>query len=81
MKFYTYILYSKTLDGYYTGHTGESLEVRLRKHLSSHKGYTSRAKDWTLYYYETYSSKSEAYRRELDIKRRKSKTYIESLVV
>ena len=55
--FFCYILYSKILDQYYIGHTGEDLEERLRKHLSNHKGFTAKVKDWTIVYYETFEEK------------------------
>ena len=35
---YTYILYSKTLDKFYIGHTSMSVEERLTKHLQKHQG-------------------------------------------
>ena len=43
--YFCYILYSKSIDHFYIGHTGEDPHERLRKHLSDHKGFTSRAKD------------------------------------
>ena len=61
------------------GHTGELLEERLRKHLSDHRGFTARAKDWTIFHTEPFPSKSEAYQREMEIKRKKSRKYIEAL--
>ena len=67
-----YILYSKSLDRYYIGHTGESLEERLRKHLSNHRGFTSKAKDWTIVFSEGFDNKPSAYKRELEIKAMKS---------
>ncbi|WP_228376810.1 GIY-YIG nuclease family protein [Chryseobacterium formosense] len=42
---YCYILYSKSLDKYYIGHSCEDLQERLRKHLSNHTGFTDKAKD------------------------------------
>ena len=33
----TYSLYSEILDKYYIGHTEQSMEERLRRHLSDHK--------------------------------------------
>ena len=74
--FFCYILYSKILDQYYIGHTGEDLEERLRKHLSNHKGFTAKVKDWTIVYYETFEDKSTAYQRELKLKYWKSKIKI-----
>lgn len=77
--FFCYILYSKTLDQYYIGHTGEPLEERLRKHLTNHKGFTARTKDWIIVYYECFGEKSFAYQRELQIKSWKSKIKIKKL--
>ena len=45
---YTYILYSETLDKFYIGHTCENLNERLTKHLSNHKGFTAKVKDWKI---------------------------------
>ncbi|MGE8553535.1 MAG: GIY-YIG nuclease family protein [Chryseobacterium jejuense] len=42
---YCYILYSESLEKYYIGHSCDDLQERLRKHLSNHKGFTSKAKD------------------------------------
>nr|WP_309759194.1 GIY-YIG nuclease family protein [Flavobacterium sp.] len=44
--FYVYILFSKSRDMYYIGSTSMVVEERLRRHLSDHKGFTARAKDW-----------------------------------
>ena len=78
--FYFYILFSKTLDKYYIGYTSESLEERLRKHLSNHSGYTSKAKDWEVVYSEKFEDKSSAYNRELEVKKWKSKIRVEKLI-
>lgn len=78
--FYFYILYSKTLDKFYIGHTSEALEERLRKHLSNHSGFTSKAKDWAVVHYELFEDKSTAYRRELEVKKWKSKTRVQKLI-
>ena len=59
-----YILYSKNIDSYYIGHTNSSLEERLSRHLSNHKGYTAKAKDWIVVYSEVFTSKPDAYARE-----------------
>ena len=77
---YCYILYSKILDKFYIGHTAENLEERLRKHLSNHKGFTAKSKDWEIIYSETFETKSEAYKREMQIKSWKSKIKITKLI-
>jgi hypothetical protein len=50
----TYILYSVSLDRYYIGYTSTEVEVRLGKHMAKHKGFTSKADDWIVKYFETY---------------------------
>ena len=80
MEYLVYILYSHDLDRYYVGHTASPFAERLKRHLSHHSGYTSKTKDWVLKYTEVYSSKKEAYARELDIKGKKSRKYIENII-
>ena len=80
MNYFTYILYSKSLNKFYIGYTGEALHERLRKHNSNHKGFTGKNPDWEIVYFEKYESKSEAYAREREIKSKKSRKYIENLI-
>jgi putative endonuclease len=77
---YTYILYSQNLDKYYIGHTCQKLEERFQKHLSNHRGFTSKAKDWQVVYSERFPDKTSAYKREMKIKGWKSRKMIESLI-
>jgi len=77
---HTYILYSASLDKYYVGHTCEVMAERLRKHNSNHRGFTGKAGDWRLVYRQSYSAKEEAYGREREIKRWKSRKKIEKLI-
>ena len=79
MNFIFYILYSPAADRYYVGHTSEPIEERLRKHNSNHKGFTGKFNDWVLFYTERFATKREAYQRELQIKRWKSRKRIEKL--
>jgi len=80
MTFYTYILYSQAIDRYYVGYTGDVLNERLRKHNTNHKGYTGRTNDWVIVYTESYNSKAKVYAREREIKKQKSRIYIEDLI-
>ncbi len=68
MSCFLYILRSEALNKFYIGHTCEDLSSRLKKHLSNHKGFTSKAKDWVLFYTEEYATKELAYTRELEVK-------------
>ena len=77
---YCYILYSQSLNKFYIGHSCEALQERLRKHLSNHKGFTSKVKDWEIIYSEKFDSKSNAYKREREIKSWKSAFRIQQLI-
>ena len=77
---YTYILHSESLDKFYIGHTCENLDERFAKHLSNHKGFTAKVKDWKIVYFEILENKSLAYKRELEIKSWKSKPKIKNLI-
>ena len=77
--FYTYIIFSKTLEKYYTG-SCENIEHRLNDHLNSRSAYTKVAKDWIMVYFESFDSRSLAVQREMEIKKKKSRKYIEFLI-
>jgi putative endonuclease len=76
----TYILFSRTLDGYYIGSTETNPEDRLKKHLSNHSGYTGKAKDWVIVFRQEFENISLAKKREIQIKKWKSKILIEKLI-
>jgi len=77
--FYTYIIYSAILNKYYIG-SCQDVAQRLQDHLNSRSKYTKVAKDWELKYFETFDTRSEACKRELQIKKMKSRKFIESLI-
>jgi putative endonuclease len=68
------------MDRFYYGHTSELLESRLSNHLSNHKGFTGKAKDWRVVYYEYFSSKGEAFAREREVKAWKSRAMVQELI-
>ena len=78
--FTTYIIYSKSLDKFYIGFTGDDISVRLSKHLANHSGFTGKAKDWQLVYKESFRTMKEAMQREKKIKNWKSATRIKELI-
>ena len=80
MKFYVYILYTPLKNKYYIGFTGDLLSERIRKHNSNHKGFTGNIGDWELVYQEEFKTKSEAMKREKEIKSWKSRKIIEKLI-
>jgi putative endonuclease len=78
--FTTYILYSKELEKFYIGSTSGDIGERLKKHLSNHKGFTARAKDWELVYSEKFATKTESLRRERQLKSWKSNIRIKEFI-
>ena len=78
--FHLYI-FSPTKNKYYIGHTGDDPVERIRKHNSNHKGFTGGIGDWELKYSEEYVTKSEAVKREKEIKSWKSRKMIEKLIL
>ncbi len=77
--FYTYIIYSKLTNKYYVGYTHD-LILRLERHNSGWSKSTIAGIPWELVYNEKFQNKSEAIKRENEIKRMKSRIYIEKLI-
>ena len=77
--YYVYILKSLKFERYYIGHTN-NLNKRLNEHNSgktrSSKGY----KPWAIAHTEKFETKSEAFRREKEIKSYKSGIKFRKLV-
>jgi putative endonuclease len=76
---HVYILYSERIDRYYVGRT-ENIEKRIEDHNAGRSTYTRRGRPWRLVYQEEFERKAEAIDREIEIKKRKSRRYIEKLV-
>ena len=79
MQFFIYILYSQSIDQYYIGST-ENLVDRIFRHNNSGSKATKKTNDWNLVYTESFNSKAQAIKRELEIKKKKSRKYIEWLI-
>ena len=74
-----YILFSKKLNKFYVG-SSTDIDRRLTEHNSGKSKFTSRGMPWLLMYKEDYPTLTEAKKRELQIKKRKSRIYIEELI-
>jgi putative endonuclease len=77
--FFVYIIYSNSSDRYYTGYCS-NIENRQEKHNLGATPSTRPYRPWKLVYLEEYESKREAILREKEIKKQKSRKYIESLI-
>jgi putative endonuclease len=80
MGFFVYILYSEKCDKYYVGHS-EFLSGRIDEHNSGKGGrFSSACLPWILMYEEEFPTRSDAMKREKEIKNKKSRRYIEWLI-
>ena len=77
--FYTYVLYSDSKGKYYVGYTHD-LNLRLERHNEGWSRSTKSGIPWKIVYYEEFGTKSEAMKRESEIKKKKSRKYIEKLI-
>ena len=76
---FLYILYSEKLKKYYIGACTD-LERRIYEHNIGHSKFTSLGMPWILKYKEEFESLQLAKKRELEIKRKKSRRFIEFLI-
>ena len=77
--FYAYILYNKIRNKYYVGSTSNLVE-RLKKHNTNHSGFTGDTGDWIIVWKQFFENKSDAMKKEKQIKSWKSRMLIEKLI-
>lgn len=74
-----YIIYSPSIDCYYTGISND-VQALLKRHNQKGKKYTTRGIPCTLKYTETFSTKQEALARERFLKKQKSRRLLEEFI-
>ena len=77
--FFTYILFSEKLNKYYIG-SSDDPEKRLLRHNAGHSKFTKTGIPWKIMYKEVFNTRAEAFRREQEIKNKKSRSYLEKLI-
>jgi putative endonuclease len=78
--YYLYILFSSKTGKFYIGST-DNPEARLKHHNAGATPSTkSGAPFWEIKYIENFTDRTAALKRELEIKKKKSKRYIEWLI-
>lgn len=78
--FSVYVLYSERFNKIYIGYTSD-LDSRLKSHNQlSTKGFTVKYRPWKVIYTEIFSSKSEALKRERQLKSAKGREFIYSII-
>ena len=81
MKFFCYILYSKSINRYYIGYTSD-INERLKLHNSGYFGgrsYTHKASDWAIFCLIPCETVEQAVFLASKIKKMKSRKYVENL--
>lgn len=76
--FRAYVLLSETTGRKYIGQTA-NIEARLITHNNGESRYTKNRGPWQLIYDESYSTRSEAMKRERYLKTGKGREFIDSL--
>ena len=77
MFYYVYILQCiNNTDKYYVGYTN-NLERRISEHNRIKGKFTDKGIPWIIVYTETFDNKMDSHKRELQIKNKKSRKYIE----
>jgi putative endonuclease len=71
--YYVYVLKSKRFEKVYVGYS-EDLRRRLDEHNSGKVKSTKAFRPWILVYYESYLSKKDARKREINLKEHKPKS-------
>jgi putative endonuclease len=79
MKYYVYILYSQSRDRYYIGYTRNPQE-RLQEHNLGATNSTRPGRPWIMAYKEEFENRSIAIRREREIKSKKNRKFLETLI-
>jgi putative endonuclease len=78
--FTVYVLYSPSSNKTYTGYTSD-IDSRLRSHnVMANKGFTVKYRPWVLIYSEEFSTKTDAIKRENELKTGKGRTFIKGIV-
>ncbi len=79
ISYIVYALYSKAHNKIYIGQTSD-LERRLLEHNDGLSDYTSRFIPWEVVYKENYNTRSEALKREKQLKSQKGREFIWNII-
>ena len=79
--YYIYAIYNKQCDQYYIGQTFNLSDRLLDHNQHAFKGYTSRFEgEWKLFYCEKVATRSEALKRERQLKSFRGREFIKKYV-
>ena len=78
--FVVYVLYSSKFDKIYIGYTS-GLIARFKSHNELGKGWTKRFRPWKVVHIEFFDVKSEAMKREKNLKGGKGREFIRTQII
>jgi len=79
--FKVYVIYSPAFDKIYIGYTS-NLEARIKSHNElATKGWTIKFRPWKLVYEETLTTKSDAIKRESELKSAAGRRFIREQIL
>ena len=78
--FTVYVLYSKDYDKIYIGFTSDLSQRLLSHNELGKKGWTIKFRPWQLIYKEVYQDKSDAMKREKELKTAQGRNFIWSII-
>lgn len=80
MSYFAYVLYSSKFNEIYIGHT-ENVDERLIQHNEGKSKSTKRYIPWVLVHKEEFDTRSEAMKREKQLKSQKGREFIRKVVL
>lgn len=80
MSFHVYVIYSEEFDKIYIG-MSSNLEKRIFAHNHLPKGWTKRFRPWNLVYSEGFDEKTEALKREKELKSHQGREFIRTKIL
>ncbi len=78
--FFTYVLYSHKSDRIYIGQTN-NIALRLTEHNQGKSKSTKRYKPWIVIYKEKFDSRSDAMKREKELKSHQGREFIRKKII
>ena len=78
--YYTYVLYSREFNKIYIGFSSDLTNRLLAHNDNSNSGWSSRYQPWEILYSEEHPTKSEAMKREKQLKTYKGREFIHKMV-
>jgi len=78
--FYTYVLYSHKFNKIYIGFSGDAYKRLAAHNDERNRGWTKRYQPWEIIHLESFETKTEALKREKELKSSRGRSFVRSLI-